>query len=181
MLDWILDLLLYLLIFGSLTAISFAVVMGLFKIAENIDKVPSILRWPIAPIFAVLFFGFVTAGVRSFIAVVALFWPAIDVGGNIWIYSNLIIPFISSYCFLWGCYMIVPSNKFLATLCYGILWSVFYVLMIYLAITQDYVYASDYLSEIFDIGAGFWSTIAAALAYLGGAAYALNLAWEDDF
>ena len=49
------------------------------------------------------------------------------------------------------------------------------------AITQDYVYASDYLSEIFDIGAGFWSTIAAALAYLGGAAYALNLAWEDDF
>ena len=38
----------------------------------------------------------------------------------------------------------------------------------------------DYLSEIFDIGAGFWSTIAAALAYLGGAAYALNLR-EDDF
>lgn len=181
MIDNLINLGIYLLIYGASAAISIGIAVGLFAVADRVEKIPNFLRWLLAPFFAILFFGSITAAIRSTIAILAIFWPEIDVGGNIWFYSNIVIPAASSYLFLWGCYMMIPSDKFIGTLCYGVLWSSVYVFLIYFTITENYIFTGDYLLELFDIGNGFWGSLIAGLCYLGGAGFALMNAWNDDF
>ena len=168
------NLLIYIGIHGLGLAIGFAIALILITLKQYVNKINWFIRILLLPLVMLLALIAVAAISNNFIALIAIFWSQGDVGLNIWIYSNVILPVATSYFLLWNVYFITPFLKPYITSFIGILWIAFYVFMLYSTLNYGIVSEGGYLFELFDVETGFYGTIALIISSIGGAVMAIK-------
>tara|TARA_B100001094_G_C17968625_1_gene689148 strand:+ start:43 stop:588 length:546 start_codon:yes stop_codon:yes gene_type:complete len=174
------NLLVYIGIHGLALIIGFLLIGILFTLKEHINKINWLIRLLLIP--AVIFLAIVTVSVISTnaLALIAIFWYPGDAGFNVWIYSNIIIPGVTSYFLLWNVYFVSPFYKVYLTGFIGILLIAIYVFMLYLSMTTGVLLDGGILFETFDVEPGFYGTLALIISYIAGAVMAIKHSYEGE-
>jgi hypothetical protein len=180
MMEGLKNLLIYIGIHGLGLAIGFAIAAALITLKEHINKINWLLRILLLPVVMLLALISVAAISNNLIALLAIFWPQGDIGFNIWVHSNIILPAATSYFLLWNVYFITPFLKTYITSFIGILWIAFYVFMLYETLSYGIVSEGGYLFELFDVETGFYGTMALIISSIGGAVLAIKHSYDGE-
>tara|TARA_B100000780_G_C21005517_1_gene402461 strand:+ start:232 stop:777 length:546 start_codon:yes stop_codon:yes gene_type:complete len=167
------SLLIYIGVHGLGLIIGFAIVGILITLKEHVNKINSLIRIMLLPVVMLLALISVAAVSNNLIAILAIFWSQSDIGLNIWLHSNIILPAATSYFLLWNVYFISPFFQAYVTSFIGILWIAFYVFMLYTSLNYGIVSEGGYLFELFDVETGFYGTMALIISSIGGAVAAI--------
>lgn len=174
------NLLIYIGIHGVGLAIGFAIAAILITLKEHVNKVNWLLRILLLPIVMLMALIAVAAISNNLIALLAIFWTQGDIGLNIWLHSNIILPAATSYFLLWNVYFITPFLKPYVTSFIGILWIALYVFMLYTTLNYGIVSEGGYLFELFDVETGFYGTMALIISSIGGAVMAIKHSYDGE-
>ena len=174
------NLLIYIGFHGVGLAIGFAIAAILITLKEHVNKVNWLLRIPLLPIVMLMALIAVAAISNNLIALLAIFWTQGDIGLNIWLHSNIILPAATSYFLLWNVYFITPFLKPYVTSFIGILWIALYVFMLYTTLNYGIVSEGGYLFELFDVETGFYGTMALIISSIGGAVMAIKHSYDGE-
>jgi hypothetical protein len=157
-----------------------ALLMGLvFLLKNRIDKINSLVRLLLIPIVMILILLGVTGVSNNLVALLAIFWTY-DAESNIWFYSNLIIPALTSYALLWSVYMVAPFQKVIVTILVGLLWIGFFLYMSLGAMKYGFVFDGGYLFETFNIESSISGTVLFVISSIGGAVLAIKHSYDGD-
>jgi len=167
------SLLIYIGVHGLGLIIGFAIVGILVTLKEHVNKINWLIRIMLLPVVMLLALISVAAVSNNLIAILAIFWSQNDIGLNIWLHSNIILPAVTSYFLLWNVYFISPFFQAYVTSFIGILWIAFYVFMLYTSLNYGIVSEGGYLFELFDVETGFYGTMALIISSIGGAVAAI--------
>ena len=96
------NLLVYIGLHGLGLIIGFLLIGILFTLKEHINKINWLIRLLLMPVVIFLAIITVSAISTNALALIAIFWYPGDAGFNVWIYSNIIIPGVTSYFLLWN-------------------------------------------------------------------------------
>lgn len=174
------NLLIYIGIHGVGLAIGFAIAAILITLKEHVNKVNWLLRILLLPVVMLMALIAVAAISNNLIALLAIFWTQGDIGLNIWLHSNIILPAATSYFLLWNVYFITPFLKPYVTSFIGILWIALYVFMLYTTLNYGIVSEGGYLFELFDVETGFYGTMALIISSIGGAVMAIKHSYDGE-
>lgn len=174
------NLLIYIGFHGVGLAIGFAIAAILITLKEHVNKVNWLLRILLLPIVMLMALIAVAAISNNLIALLAIFWTQGDIGLNIWLHSNIILPAATSYFLLWNVYFITPFLKPYVTSFIGILWIALYVFMLYTTLNYGIVSEGGYLFELFDVETGFYGTMALIISSIGGAVMAIKHSYDGE-
>jgi len=174
------NLLIYIGIHGVGLAVGFAIAAILITLKEHVNKVNWLLRILLLPVVMLMALIAVAAISNNLIALLAIFWPKSDIGLNIWLHSNIILPAATSYFLLWNVYFITPFLKPYVTSFIGILWIALYVFMLYTTLNYGIVSEGGYLFELFDVETGFYGTMALIMSSIGGAVMAIKHSYDGE-
>ena len=174
------NLLIYIGFHGVGLAIGFAIAAILITLKEHVNKVNWLLRILLLPVVMLMALIAVAAISNNLIALLAIFWSQGDIGLNIWLHSNIILPAATSYFLLWNVYFITPFLKPYVTSFIGILWIALYVFMLYTTLNYGIVSEGGYLFELFDVETGFYGTMALIMSSIGGAVMAIKHSYDGE-
>ena len=174
------NLLIYIGIHGVGLAVGFAIAAILITLKEHVNKVNWLLRILLLPVVMLMALIAVAAISNNLIALLAIFWSQGDIGLNIWLHSNIILPAATSYFLLWNVYFITPFLKPYVTSFIGILWIALYVFMLYTTLNYGIVSEGGYLFELFDVETGFYGTMALIMSSIGGAVMAIKHSYDGE-
>ena len=174
------NLLIYIGFHGVGLAIGFAIAAILITLKEHVNKVNWLLRILLLPVVMLMALIAVAAISNNLIALLAIFWSQGDIGLNIWLHSNIILPAATSYFLLWNVYFITPFLKPYVTSFIGILWIALYVFMLYTTLNYGIVSEGGYLFELFDVETGFYGTMALIMSLIGGAVMAIKNSYDGE-
>ena len=174
------DLLLYIGLHGLGLVISFAIVGILMTLKEHVNKINWLVRLILLPVVMLLALISVAGISNNLMAILAMFWSQSDIGLNVWIHSNIILPAATSYFLLWNVYFINPFFKTYITSFIGILWISVYVFMLYVSLNYGIVSEGGYLFELFDVETGFYGTMALIISSIGGAVMAIMHSYDGE-
>jgi len=174
------SLLIYIGVHGLGLIIGFAIVGILITLKEHVYKINWFVRLMLLPVVMMLALVSIAGISNSLIAILALFWPKSDIGLNIWLHSNIILPAATSYFLLWNVYFISPFFKAYITSFIGILWIAFYIFMLYTSLNYGIVSEGGYLFELFDVETGFYGTMALIISSIGGAVMAIIHSYDGE-
>ena len=180
MLDNLINLLWYIAYHGFYMFIA-AVVFGLLiNAAENIKKIPFLLRIILTPISGICAWISTNILLESFVSLISLFWNIYDSEFNLWFYSILVQPAFTSYAFLWAISFMAPTNSKSTTIANASLWIALYLYSLYLVVFQNFVADAPYLLAARDIEIGLFGTFMMYGSAICGLVLAGKKAYEGD-
>jgi hypothetical protein len=174
------NLLIYIGMHGLGLVIGFAIVAVLMTLKEHVNKINWFMRIILLPVVMLLALISVAAISNNLIAILAIFWSQGDIGLNVWLHSNIILPAVTSYFLLWNVYFMSPFFKAYVTSFIGILWIAFYIFMLYTSLNYGIVSEGGYLFELFDVETGFYGTMALIISSIGGAVMAIKNSYDGE-
>ena len=172
--------LIYVGIHGVGLAIGFVLGAILLTLQANVNKIHWLMRLLLLPVVMIIALIAVAAVTNSLIALLAMFWISSDIGTNIWFYSNVIVPGVTSYVLLWSVYFISPFYKIYFTGFIGLSWISFYLYILYSTISFGIIAEGGYLNELFDVETGFYGTMALIISSIVGAYLAIKHSLDGE-
>lgn len=173
------NLLIYILIHALGFGLGLLLLGVVYFLKEHVDKINWLLRFLLIPIVMILILFAITAISNNLLALLAIFW-GYDVEANIWFYSNIIIPALTSYALLWAVYFITPFQKVIVTGFIGVLWIAMYLFATYEAIRYGVAFDGGYLFETFNIESSGFGTALFVASSIIGAILAIKHSYTDD-
>jgi hypothetical protein len=173
MLENFINLIIYIAVHG----LGLALGLGLFALLsltnQYIERINFIIRILMVPVVMLVALIAVAACTNNALALLAIFWNH-DASSNIWFYSNIIVPGLTSYVMLWSVYFTVPKFKFIATVVIGGLWIGFYLFIGLMALKTGIGADGNFLYEYFDVDTSIFGTVLLVVSSIVGAYFAIK-------
>ena len=117
---------------------------------------------------------------ESSVSIISLFWNIYDAELNLWFYSILIQPALTSYAFLYGISFMTPTESKLTTIANASLWIILYLFSLYLVVFENFISEAPYLLAARDIEIGAFGTFMMYASAICGLLLAGKKAYEGD-
>ena len=167
-------------LFGLLTSVALWIFVGSDKALNFIKRVPSIIRWLLTPIYALICWALCEAPIRFFTSGMLFFWGVETTESNVLIVGYTIIPLLGMYGLCWGAYMMAPFFKSNVVILIGCL---MLSLQIYLFTSFDYSLPTDVMVETWSgiENASTFGSLIILVSYAAGFWLAIRSSYENSF
>ena len=140
---------LYTIIGGGILSFSYA----------NMHRINNTLRYILILPLALLCSSVVTASIRFFVQVLAIFWTGGEWAFNIYFFSYIVLPAMTGYSLIVSSSVVSPKFKLSVGYFFSIVIFIISIAVFYLDLTEEEVLNGDFLLDMYELKKTFFGSV----------------------